>query len=289
MLGFNVRPVRCVWVIFGSLLTALPGVSGEAPAPPPLPVPKNLQVFPKDIKVERLIAEMDGFVAALGVGCDYCHAPAKLPPGVAPPPGDNLDFSLDVKPTKLATRQMLMMVRTINSMVPAAVGKAPDKAVHIQCMNCHRGMVTPPLPIGDVLDQTVAAKGRSAAVAQYRELRTKYYGSQIYDFSDGEMPVTNPATTFRLGGLQAYALKLIQAGKTEDAVAWLKLNLEYYPKSAQSWALIAFAYQGRNDRGAALDAAQKSLALAPGNPAAKGLVEQIKAMPVQQAPPPAKK
>ena len=290
-----IRPVRSLTALAVGLFMTLQ-VSGAAPPPPPpppppgLPVPKNLQVFPKDIKVEQLIAEMDGFVAALGVGCDHCHAQAKLPPGVKPPPGaENLDFSLDGKPTKLAARQMILMVRTINTMVPVAVGKPADKTVHIQCMNCHRGVTTPPLPLGDVLDQTVAAKGRAAAVAQFRELRTKYYGSQLYDFSDGELPVTTPADTFRLGGLQAYALKLAQAGKSDEAVAWLKVNLEYYPKSAQSWAFIAFAYQARNDRAAALDAAQKALVLAPGNPAVKGMVDQVKAMVAQPAPPVAPK
>jgi Photosynthetic reaction centre cytochrome C subunit len=228
-------------------------------------------------------------VVALGVDCEHCHSRAKLPPGVTPPPGALiLDFALDDKPTKQTARQMILMVRTINTMVPVAVGKPPDKAVHIQCMNCHRGTITPPLPLGDVLDQTSAKDGREAAMAQFRQLRKSYYGSQLYDFSDGELPFTLTDATHRLGGLQAYAQQLIAAGRTDDAIAWLKLNLEFYPKSAESWAMICLAYEIRNDRASAVGAAEKAVALAPGNPAMQATLAQAKAIPAlapPQAPP----
>lgn len=283
--------IRHVGVFAGALLLTLSATAAEqAPAPPPPLVPKNLQVFPKDIKPEELIANMEGFVAALGVGCDHCHAPAKLPPGVTPKPGDeNLDFSLDDKQTKRTARQMLLMVRSINALVPAAVGKSPDKAVQIQCMNCHRGMTTPPRPLGDELDRTAQAKGRDAAMAQYRELRKKYYGSQVYDFSDGDLPTTTANPSFRLGGLAAYAFKLATSGRPDDALAWLNLNLEYYPKSALSWSLMSFAYQAKNDLASAVKVMEKSVALEPQNQFLKDNLAQARAAAAAAPPAPAQK
>ena len=144
----------------------------KAPSPaPPAAVFKNLQVLPKDIKSDQLILTMNGIATGLGVDCSHCHAPAKLAPGKSLPPGaDPLDYSLDDKATKRTARQMIVMLRTINAMVPAAVGKPADKAISVKCFNCHRGLPTPPLPLADLLSRTTAEKGLAAAIAQYREL-----------------------------------------------------------------------------------------------------------------------
>ncbi|MGH8218810.1 MAG: hypothetical protein ACREUT_09645 [Steroidobacteraceae bacterium] len=78
----------------------------------------------------------------------------------------------------------------------------------------------------------------------------------IYDFSDGD--ASDPANPgMGLGGLDSYALRLIQAGKSDDASPWLNLNFQYFPKSAGTWALISMAQQKKNDKAAAIESAQK--------------------------------
>lgn len=245
---------------------------------PPVLLPtafKNLQVLPKDIKPDQLILTMHKIATGLGVDCDYCHAPVKLPPGKTLAPGqDALDYSLDDKPTKRTARQMLIMLRAINAMVPSAVGKPAEKAQSIQCFNCHRGMTTPPLPLADVLDRTTADKGLPAAIAQYKELRNRYYGSAAYDFGDAKLPLGASS------GLESYAFQLVLAGKPDDSLAWLKLNLQYYPKSAATWETMTFAQAvGKHDKAQALKSLQRAMALEPQASNLKDDLKLLQALP----------
>jgi hypothetical protein len=275
--------VRRICMLSAGLLVTVPvalsaSAAQQAPLPAPaLPVPHNLQVFPKDIKPAQLIAEMDGIATGLGVGCDHCHAQAKLPPGATFKPGEEtLDYSLDEKPAKRTARQMLIMLRTINAMVPMAVGKGADQVVHVQCATCHHGMPTPPRQLAEIISATTAKQGAAAAVAEFRDLRRKYYGGYVYDFSDGD--ISDP-TDARFSALGFYAYQLIQAGKADEALMWLKVSLEYYPKSAASWALTSMAQQAKKDKADAIKSAEKAVALAPQFPLFKGMLDQAKAMP----------
>src|SRR5262245_43797428 len=58
----------------GGLAAALLLIAGAAFAQAPAQeAPKNLKVLPKDWSRPQVIAVMQNFTAALGVGCDYCH------------------------------------------------------------------------------------------------------------------------------------------------------------------------------------------------------------------------
>jgi hypothetical protein len=272
-----VRAVKKAAATVAALLFAL-GAIGADRAPSPVPpgiVFKNLQVLPKDIKPEQLILVMHKNATGLGVDCNFCHAPVKLPPGKTLAPGaDELDYSLDDKPTKRIARQMLVMVNTINAMVPAAVGKPAAKTVNIQCFNCHRGMTTPPVPLADLLDRTTAEKGRAAAIAQYKELRSKNYYSGAYDFADP----TVAAGASR--GLDGYAFQLMLVGKPDDALAWLNVNLEYYPNSATTWATMAFVQaQGKHDKAGALKSIKRAIAIEPQAPQLRDGLKLLEALP----------
>ncbi len=270
-------------IVLAGLFVVIPvaiSASGATQAPPPrpeLPVPHNLQVLPKDITLLQLDAEMDRIAMDLGVTCDHCHAQAKLPPGVKPKPGEEtFDFALDDKPAKKTARQMLIMLRTINAMVPVALGKGADQVVHVQCVTCHHGMPSPPRQLPEILSATTAKQGTAAAVMQFKDLRQKYFGGYVYDFSDGDV---SDAATPRLGGLGAYELQLIQAGKMDEALVWLKVSFQYYPKSAANWALTSLAQQGKKDKDGAIKSAEKAIELAPQFTLFKGVLEQAKAMP----------
>jgi hypothetical protein len=265
-------------VTVGALIFALRAIGADQPPPPVLPPGlafKNLQVLPKNITPGQLVLTMHGYATGLGVDCNFCHVPIKLPPGKAVPPGGpDLDYALDDLPTKRTARQMIVMLRAISAMTSAAVGKPPEKTVSIQCFNCHRGMTKPPLPLADLLDHTTAEKGLPAAIAQYRDLRSKYFGSGVYDFGDATSALPGSS------GLESYAFALGLAGKPDDGLAWLKVNLEYYPKSAPSWALIGMTQAlGKHDKVGGLKSLQKAIALDSHNPVLQGFLQQVQTLP----------
>ncbi|HMH23393.1 MAG TPA: c-type cytochrome [Puia sp.] len=99
---------------------------------------RNLKVLPKNISHEDLDKVMDGWKAALGVKCNFCHAPSK------DSTSRRLDFSSDAKPEKDMARHMFRMTAKINkkyfnfdkddkgNVIPA-----------ISCVTCHRGSAHP--------------------------------------------------------------------------------------------------------------------------------------------------
>jgi len=92
---------------------------------------KNLKVLPKDISHEELDKVMDGFKVALGVKCNFCHAPSKTDP-------KRLDFASDENHHKEVARNMMRMTAKINKKYFNHQGK--DGAVKaISCVTCHNG------------------------------------------------------------------------------------------------------------------------------------------------------
>lgn len=108
---------------------------------------KNLQVFPKDIPRDDLIAAMRGFTRGLGVKCNHCHVVT------ATEPKEVLDFPNDAKEEKKVARVMIQMVSQINGTwlprVEAAEGEhvtAEEIETRVSCWTCHRGKTEPEVP-----------------------------------------------------------------------------------------------------------------------------------------------
>jgi hypothetical protein len=254
-----------VVVVFSNLI--LVTVSAQERGGPPAPPHQNLQVLAKDIPQPELTQVMLGIAQSLGVQCGYCHATAPPPEGGGRAGGGRgrggpaaLDFPSDQLPTKKKAREMMLMVRDLNARIPTAVGKAPDAAARVGCATCHGGVAIP-RPLGDVLDQTAAEKGGAAAIAQYKELRKQYFGGRAYDFSEGSL------------------ITLAQRPTTKapaDALAWLQLNLDYFPLSARTYVAMSQVQQRANDKDAAIKSLERALDLDPQNAQAKRLLDQVK-------------
>lgn len=107
---------------------------------------KNLQVLPKDITRDQLLATMRGFTRGLGVRCNFCHVVT------ATEPKEQLDFASDAKKEKHAARVMIQMVSQINgTYMPrtlAALHETPaaGENVRVSCWTCHRGKAEPETP-----------------------------------------------------------------------------------------------------------------------------------------------
>jgi hypothetical protein len=228
---------------------------------------QNLQVLAKDIPQPELLQLMQGFAQGLGVQCGYCHAVAPPADGGGRGGGGRgrggpaaLDFPSDQLPAKKKAREMMLMVRDLNTRIPTAVGKPADATSRVACATCHGGIAIPK-PLGDILDQTATDKGAPAAVAQYKELRKQYFGGRAYDFGEGTLIALAQRPTTKA---------------PEDALGWLQLNLDYFPLSARTYAAMAQVQQRANDKDAAAKSAEKALELDPQNAPARRLLDQLK-------------
>jgi hypothetical protein len=106
---------------------------------------RNLQVFPRDIPRDQLIAAMRGFTRSLGVRCNHCHVVT------ATEPKEVLDFPADMKTEKQVARVMLRMTSELNqtwmNRVQVAEGHTPKPdSQRVSCWTCHRGKAEPEMP-----------------------------------------------------------------------------------------------------------------------------------------------
>lgn len=127
-------------VVLGLILFMLIGVAATRPADRPAEnKPKrNLKVLPKDISDDDLDKVMDNWKAALGVKCNFCHAPSK------DSSSRHLDFASDAKPEKDIARHMFRMTAKINKKY-FSFNKDDNGAVipAVSCATCHRGSAHP--------------------------------------------------------------------------------------------------------------------------------------------------
>jgi len=189
---------------------------------------------------------MQEIVQGLGVQCEYCHSAAR---------GSGLP-----EPKKDIARQMIAMTRDLNTRVQTATGKTAAEAAQVKCVTCHRG-VPIPKQLSEIVMQTYREKGVIAAAAQYRDLHQHFYGRAAYDFGEDTL----------VGVAQPLA-----SAKPDDAIALLKLNLEFYPQSAKTYAGIAFAYTRKYDDPTAITYYEKAVELDPSNGVTRGQLEQLK-------------
>ncbi len=92
---------------------------------------KNLKVLPADISHKALDSIMDGFKAALGVKCNFCHAQSKTD-------AKKLDFASDEKREKLTARNMMLMTDSINHQYFSRHLQRHGTYA-VTCATCHRG------------------------------------------------------------------------------------------------------------------------------------------------------
>ena len=191
-------------------------------------------------------ANMQAIAQALGVGCEYCHVAER--------------GSTTPEPKKDIARAMLAMTRDNTAKIQAATGLPANQAVEVQCVTCHRG-VPIPRPLSEILARTLKEQGAPAAIDQYRELRAKFYGRQAYDFGEDTLiALARSVTQIRPG----------------DSIALLQVNLEFFPRSAATYAEIGFAYTRKLDDDSAIQNLEKALEIEPNNGVIRGQLEQLK-------------
>jgi Flp pilus assembly protein TadD len=192
--------------------------------------------------------DMQQVSQALGVRCNYCHS------GFG---GGEKQLAADKK--KSIALAMMAMTRDLNAQVQEATGKPANETARVECVTCHRGVAIP-RPLSAIILRTVAEQGGVAAAEQYRELRKQFFGRATYDFSEDAL------------------LDIVQRvveGKPDDAIALLRMSLEFNPQSAKTYALLGFAYTRKVDDASAMTNLEKSLELDPTNAMVRGRLEQL--------------
>jgi hypothetical protein len=234
---------------------------------PPEP-PKNLQVLPKDMTRQQVVAVMNGFTAALGVRCEHCHVEGAAPAGGPPPAGGRggppLNFASDDKETKKIAREMMKMAADINTKYLPLTGRTIGERDRVSCETCHHGLAKPQT-LRAALANASEAKGADSATALYRALRTRYYGAAAYDFSESALAVA--------------AGDLARLNQQPTALALLKLNLEYYDKSAVTYQTMGQVLLQSGDTTGAVDALKKASALQPNNPQVRQMLQRLGVTP----------
>jgi tetratricopeptide (TPR) repeat protein len=231
---------------------------------------ENLQVLPKDIARPQLVQVMRGFTTALGVRCAFCHVHTGQESDLS-----TFDFKSDDKPAKRTARLMMNMVHVVNDSLLApldtingrhhagadeAAGHDAEHHIAVQCATCHRG-ASRPSPLESIVTGMIADSGVPAAVANYRELKRRFYGGYTYDFR--ERP------------LNTVAGDLIRANRLADAVTILTLNLETNPDSWMTHTLLGDAFAGLGQKDSAIASYRKSLELQPENPPVKAKLDAL--------------
>jgi hypothetical protein len=195
------------------------------------------------------LPDMQAIAAALGVTCEFCHAADRA----------NVVLTATGRSRLEVAREMIAMTTELNARVQGATGKSAASAVRVDCVTCHRG-VTIPKQLRDIMLEAAVQQGPEAAVAVYRDLRTRYYGRQSYDFSEQT--------------LLDVADRLAQ-GLPAAAVAMADLNIEFYPQSARSYLVRGIAQSRRlGTAEEAVASFRKALELDPGNGVAQGWLIQ---------------
>ena len=106
-------------------------------------------------------------------------------------------------------------------------------------------------------DQTVPF---ARVIAQYRDLRERFYGRQAYDFGETAL--------IRMGERLANV-------KPDAAVALMRMNVDLHPGSVQSYISLAYALTRARDYQGAIEALHQALQLEPTNGVAKGMLAQL--------------
>ena len=113
------------------------------------------------------------------------------------------------------------------------------------------------------MTEAVQSTGADSAIALYRALRLRYYGSAAYDFSE---------------------LSLSEAGNQiaqvpdhrSAAISILQLNLEFFPQSIPTLQNLPNVSIQAGDTAGAVDALNKALVIQPNNNQLRNMLQRIK-------------
>lgn len=118
----------------------------------------------------------------------------------------------------------------------------------------------PKMTIVDTLLEVCMEKNVQTAIEVYYDLKDEYENK--YNFKEGE--------------LNTLGYRLLQTGRTKDAIEIFKLNVEQFPKSSNVYDSLGEGYMNDGNTKLAIKNYEKSLKLNPDNENAKQMIERMK-------------
>ncbi|MBK8006040.1 MAG: c-type cytochrome [Gemmatimonadetes bacterium] len=237
-----------------SVLTALPALlAAQATHKFPPDSLENVDVIPRSTPVPQVIATMRTFAQSLGVRCTHCHV------GEDGKPLTTYDFPSDDKTPKEIARQMMRMVAEVNRRLDTLPDRDPE-GLQVTCLTCHRGYVRP-VPLATLMTETASTSGLDSATRTYRALRTRYYGSDAFNFSERSL---NDA-----------ALRLARDNHPAEAAGMLALNEEFFPSAASIASARGTIALLKGDTTAARAAFREALRRDPNDREAQGRLRDL--------------
>lgn len=240
-----------------AVLVSVQAVNAQAPGKWPPDSLVNVRIIPKGTPVVQVWGQMRTIAFGLGVECTFCHV------GPEGTPLARIDFVSDEKRNKLVAREMMRMVQEVNRRIDSIPAR-PSPAVAVTCATCHRG-VSRPVPLANIVAETATSSGADSAIRLYRSLRDRHYGRDSYDF--GEV------------SLNTAAFRTARAGKTDDALALLRLNEELFPKASALLITRGNISLMRADTTAAANNFREALRRDPSSDEARARLRDIRRAP----------
>ena len=117
------------------------------------------------------------------------------------------------------------------------------------------------ISIAETLSATIATSGIDPAVAQYHTLKSA--AASRYNFDEDE--------------LNTLGYQLLRANKYKQAIRIFQLNIEAYPRSANTYDSLGEAYMDAGDKPQAIAFYEKSMQLNPKNANGTRMLEKLKA------------
>lgn len=219
----------------------------------------NLQVFPKDISKAELVMTMRNIAGDLGLRCHNCH--------LGPDDLQGMDFAIDEKPTKKVAREMLKMVQSVNATLKTLPPRDEPRG-SVSCYTCHRSAQRPPERLDMLLARLAQDKGAPAAVAHYQELKKDHPNDGQYDYTPRALGIASG--------------RLMEAGRTDDALVFARLNAELYPDVSLVQSQVGQILMRKGDKAGAAEAFRKALKLDPQNAAAQRGLKAAEEGPAKQ-------
>ena len=115
--------------------------------------------------------------------------------------------------------------------------------------------------VAQTLSTTIASSGMDAAMKQYQELKAA--APTAYNFDESE--------------LNNLGYRFVRKNKFKEAIRIFQMNVEAYPKSANTYDSLAEGYMDNGENALAIANYQKSLQLNPKNRNAEVMLQKLKA------------
>jgi len=215
----------------------------------------NLLVLDKKISKSELLEKMKVMSTSLGVRCEFCHV------GNPTEGFKSFDFASDEKVNKKTARTMMIMVDDINRTHLKKLGDSSKKVIQdVNCYTCHHNNNKPRFLKTEIEDALIEG-GLDLAITRYHELRSKFFGASVYDFTENS--------------LSNIAMELASNGQFVNAIGLLKLNEEQYPESIKVKEFFVRIYLQAEQIPEAITACNKVLKLNPDNKRIQDLLNQL--------------